>query len=286
MTPSTDLLARRPPLMQRARDTIVPLQLWWNRYGRHHGLDKPIPESYFTICIRDYLSDSEEEINTIESQHPRYITEKKLDDFESRYRELHRYWKVNLREGYLFEQLRAHVGETPLSPIDLINLIYKYEFDILEHRPLVSTEMAYLQKVTTKVRRHANRTYRDYSRRHWWDNPQPPMDPIERFELEQYLFYLFTVKLRVTTPISDNETSVLSLPLLTQTLPLEWGSVVSTLLALPLTSPAWTSFQHLQVYANTKACDTALLARLEHETLDALQAVFYQQWQLPQAHSN
>ncbi len=268
MYASVELLARRDQLVDQARNTLAPLQQWWEQFG-HDPCYTTSPTSYFNGRIHAILQDQHAEIERIAHQHPRYITEQKLDDFAQHYGHLPDAWQRLVAEAYVFEQLRAAVIPSNRDPEALTEDIHytfhaiaadrctmrdatPYAGRIPAAAPLLA-QVADLEEIAKKVKKRADEVFKDYHLTHWRDPARPDILPDQRFKIEHDLRYLKHTETRVQEMLSQFtalHTPVADLTQRVQTALAEWRGILGLLEASPLTTQAW--HLHDQLHALTQ----------------------------------
>lgn len=296
MNASLPLLTRRDQLVARATQTILPLTTWWEHYGIELPFD--IPTSYFHGRIYSIVQESEAEIDTLARQHPRYITDKKLDDFQQRFDALPESWVWLLREARLFERVRPKVNLTNDDPLSLLTEIQHVVHDIIgisrdvheakpyggrlpELAPLVK-ELSYLADLAKKTQKSAAEVVKEYRLTYRRESARPPMLTDHRFKIEHdrlYLKFLEAHTLQLKTKFFAVHTPLATLTTRISQALLEWRGILGLLEESPLSAYAWHCCRDLEALAESRDLSLTQLQSAYEMTHLAVQEAFEAQFQ-------
>jgi hypothetical protein len=196
--------ARRGHLIQHAKQTLAPLQAWWDQYGIASEQDSHL--SYFYKRIGSIVQEATTSLDRLATQHPRYLTEKKLKGLERRFDTLPESWMWLLREAHLFETLRAQVKPTSREVQALVaelietahHIKHAYR-DMQEARPHAARidtlepmlkEAGVAADLAKNVIKRSQEIREDNYRAQWRDLAPPPLTPAHRFSIEHDRLYL------------------------------------------------------------------------------------------------
>lgn len=293
---STNLLTRRDQLVEHARQTISPLKAWWDQFGV--PLHPDTLYSYFNGRIYTILLEAEETIDRLAGQHPRFVTEKKLKEFEQDYNELPQGWLWLLREAHLFERLRPKVKPTTLDLHALLEEIHHavHEIswvsrDIHEAKPYggcipelegVLEELSFLADLAKKIKKSAEEVAEEYRLTYRGDIARPPLAPDHRFKIEHDRLYLkfleaHTHQLKaqffaVHTPLATLTTRIGEALL-------EWRGILGLLEESPLSAYALHCHRDLETLAEGRDLSLTQLQPAYDMTEIAVQEAFASQFQ-------
>lgn len=292
MDRSPTLLTRRDHLVEQAHQTIAPLKAWWEQFGVPPDLDTPY--SYFNGRIYTLLREFEKATSRLAGQYPRFVTEKKLKEFEQDYTRLPQAWWWLLREARLFETLRPKIKPTALDLHALLEEIHRAVHEIswvsrdaLEAKPSggcipelegVREELSFLADLAKKIKKSAEEYHLTYRR----ESARPPLAPDHRFKIEHDLLYLKF--LEAHTQQLKTQFFAVHTPLATLTTRigealLEWRGILSLLDESPLSAYAWHCHRDLEALADSRDLSLTELQLAYDMTHMAVQEAFEAQFQ-------
>lgn len=289
------LLARRDQLVCRATQTLVPLKLWWEQYGNLPTDPALMP--YFHQRIPGILCQSDAEINRIARQHLRYLTTKKLDDFQRQFDTLSNAWWWHLREAQRFEALRSRVKPPYRAPQAVFEAMEAVVRTITgQHQRLRAAtpyikridplgtdtkEICFLADLAKQIYKSAKQTLEASETTQGRTSISTPIPLDPHFRIEHDLLYLKALEAYVTQ--LSEQVSALYIPLITlrsrisEALP-EWRGILKLLDDSPLVACAWHWHRELQTRSEAHTFDVANLQTAYHATQVAVQEAFRSQY--------